>query len=212
MGLAGLYAAGRLVGRKINEERILFLGAGEACLGVGSLVASALQREGLSAEQARSRCLFIDSKGTVVASRTDLPPHKRAVAQDRPPLPDLVSTIEAFRPTVLLGACGHGGMFTRPVLEAMAKSCARPVVFALSNPTSRAECTAEQAYGWTAGRAVFASGEPSTRSPSTTRPTPRGSPTTPISSRASGSASWFPGQRGSPTRCSLPPPKRSPAK
>jgi malate dehydrogenase (oxaloacetate-decarboxylating)(NADP+) len=160
MGLAGLYAAGRLTGRRITEERILFLGAGEACLGVGSIVVSTLQREGLSPEEARSRCLFIDSKGTVVASRTDLPAHKRAFAQDRAPLPDLVSAIGAFRPTVLFGACAGGAAFTQPALDAMAKHCARPVVFALSNPTSKSECTAEQAYRWTGGRAIFASGSP----------------------------------------------------
>ncbi len=160
MGLAGLYAAGRLTGRKLTDERILFFGAGEACLGVGSTVMSALRRAGLEPEQARSRCLFIDSKGTVVAGRTDLAAHKRTFAQDRAPLPDLVATIEAFRPTVLFGACGSGGAFTQSALEAMAKTCAQPVVFALSNPTSKAECTAEQAYAWTAGHAVFASGSP----------------------------------------------------
>ena len=160
MGLAGLYAAGRFTRRRIADERILFLGAGEAALGVGSIVVSALEREGLSNEQARSRCLFIDSKGTVVASRAGLPMHKRAFAQDRVPLPDLVATIEDFRPTVLFGACGRGAMFTESALKAMAKHCAQPVVFALSNPTSKSECTAEQAYRWTDGRAIFASGSP----------------------------------------------------
>jgi malate dehydrogenase (oxaloacetate-decarboxylating)(NADP+) len=160
MGLAGLYAAARITGRKITDERILFLGAGEACLGVGSAVVSALQREGVSPGEARSRCLFIDSKGTVVAGRSDLPAHKRVFAQDRTPLPDFVGTIEAFRPTVLFGACGRGAILTQPALEAMAKSCVQPVVFALSNPTSKSECTAEQAYAWTGGRAIFASGSP----------------------------------------------------
>lgn len=160
MGLAGLYAAARITGRKISDERILFLGAGEACLGVGAAVVSALQREGLTPEQARSRCLFIDSRGTVVTRRSDLPVHKRVFAQDRASLPDLVATIETFRPTVLFGACGHAAVLTQPALEAMAKSCAQPVVFALSNPTSRSECTAEQAYTWTGGRAIFASGSP----------------------------------------------------
>ncbi len=160
MGLAGIYAAGRLTRRKLAEERLLFLGAGEACLGIGATVVSALQGEGLSREQALSRCLFIDSTGTVVTSRPNLPPHKRVFAQDREPMPDLASTIEHFKPTILFGACGHGGMFTREALEAMANQCERPVIFSLSNPTSRAECTAEQAYSWTGGRAIFASGSP----------------------------------------------------
>ena len=160
MALAGLLAANRITKRELADERIMFVGAGEAALGVGSIVVGALQREGLSGEQARSKCLFTDSKGTVVASRTDLPPHKRLFAQACAPFADLVATIEAFRPTVLFGACGKGGIFTRVALETMAKHCAQPVVFALSNPTSKSECTAEQAYAWTEGRAIFASGSP----------------------------------------------------
>ena len=160
MGLAGLYASSRLTHRELTQERILFVGAGEACLGIGAAVVAALQRAGLSPEQARSRCLFIDSKGTVVAQRRDLAAHKRAFAQNVAPFPDLVSTIDVFRPTVLIGACGQAGAFTEPVLQAMARSCATPVVFALSNPTSKAECTAQQAYGWSNGRVIFAAGSP----------------------------------------------------
>ena len=160
MGLAGLYAAGRLAGRRLSEQRVLFVGAGEACLGIGAILVSAMQREGLSDAEARARCLFIDSKGTVVASRSDLPAHKRPFAQDIAAYPDVVATIEAFRPTALVGACGQGGRFTRPVIEAMIEATERPIVFALSNPTSKAECTAEQAYTWSAGRAIFASGSP----------------------------------------------------
>jgi len=160
MGLAGLSAAGRLVGRPLPDQRVLFVGAGEACLGIGAILVSAMQRAGLSEAEARDRCLFIDSKGTVVASRTDLPAHKRAFAQDIAPYPDLVSTITAFRPTALIGACGQGSRFTRPVVEAMGRVAERPIIFALSNPTSKAECTAEQAYAWSSGRAVFASGSP----------------------------------------------------
>jgi malate dehydrogenase (oxaloacetate-decarboxylating)(NADP+) len=160
MGLAGLYAAVRLARRRLVDERILFVGAGEAALGIGSTVVGALRKAGLDLAEARSRCLFIDSTGTVVASRADLPAHKRAFAQDRAPLPDLVSTIQAFRPTILIGASGCGGLFTQAVLEAMSKSCSLPVVFALSNPTSKAECTAEQAYRWTGGQVIFAAGSP----------------------------------------------------
>jgi malate dehydrogenase (oxaloacetate-decarboxylating)(NADP+) len=160
MGLAGLYSAGRITGKKLAEQRILFVGAGEACLGIGSMVASAMQREGLSEAQARERCLFIDSKGLVVTSRQDLSPYKRRIAQDRPPLPGILAAVEAFRPTALIGATGKGGLFTQAVLEAMARLSDRPIVFALSNPTSKAECTAEQAYAWTNGRAVFAAGSP----------------------------------------------------
>jgi malate dehydrogenase (oxaloacetate-decarboxylating)(NADP+) len=160
MGLAGLYSAVRATGRPLTEQRILFVGAGEACLGIGTIATAAMRREGLTEADARARCLFIDSRGEVVTGRAGLPERKRPFAQDRRPMPDLRASIEDFRPTVLIGACGRGGIFTQPVLEAMARLNERPVVFALSNPTSKAECTAEQACAWTAGRAIFASGSP----------------------------------------------------
>lgn len=160
MGLAGLYASGRISGRRLTDERVLFFGAGEACLGIGSLLVSALQREGLAPEQAYSRCLFVDSKGMVTTRRTDLPAHKRTFARDLCAEADLVATIRAFSPTVLVGACGCGAVFTESVLQAMIQSCPQPVVFALSNPTARAECTAEQAYAWSGGGVIFASGSP----------------------------------------------------
>ena len=160
MGLAGLLAAGRITGRALVQQRILFAGAGEACLGIGGLVVAALQREGLAGAEARSRCLFADSRGLVVTGRSDLSAHKRRVAQDRGPAAGLLAAVEDFAPTVLIGASGSAGLFTQPVLQAMARLNERPVVFALSNPTSKAECTAEQAYGWTDGRVVFASGSP----------------------------------------------------
>jgi malate dehydrogenase (oxaloacetate-decarboxylating)(NADP+) len=161
MGLAGLYSAGRIAGRRLSDERILFVGAGEACLGVGAMVVFAMQREGLSQDQARQRCLFFDSKGMVVDTRGDLPAHKRAFAQAMRPLPDLPAAVEAFRPTALIGACCTPGIFSRAVLEALARATERPLVLALSNPTTQAECTARDAYTWTEGRAIFASGSPS---------------------------------------------------
>jgi len=160
MGLAGLYTAGRVTGEKLSQQRILFVGAGEACLGIGGTVIAAMRREGLSEAEARQRSLFVDSKGLVIASRKDLVEHKWPFAQDRAPAPDLLAAIESFKPTALIGASGRGGLFTQPVLETMARLNERPIVFALSNPTSKSECTAEQAYAWTAGRAVFASGSP----------------------------------------------------
>jgi malate dehydrogenase (oxaloacetate-decarboxylating)(NADP+) len=160
MGLAGLYSAGRITGQPLNAQRLLFVGAGQACLGIGATVVAAMRREGLSEAEARARCLFIDSRGPVVASRTDLAEQKRFFAQERQAAPGLVETIDDFRPTVLIGASTRGGIFTQPVLAAMSRLNERPVVFALSNPTTNAECTAEQAYTWTDGRAVFASGSP----------------------------------------------------
>jgi malate dehydrogenase (oxaloacetate-decarboxylating)(NADP+) len=158
MGLAGLYSAGRITGKSLVEQHVLFVGAGEACLGIGGMVAAAMRREGLSEDQAKARCLFVDSKGLVVASRKDLSTQKRPFAQERPPLPDISAAIESFKPTAIVGATGKGGLFTQTVLETMARVNKRPVVLALSNPTSKAECTAEQAYAWTEGRAIFAAG------------------------------------------------------
>jgi malate dehydrogenase (oxaloacetate-decarboxylating)(NADP+) len=158
--LAGLYSALRLRGGALRDQMILFLGAGAAGVGMADLVVSAMAEEGLDPDAARARCWFVDSRGLVVRSRENLAEHKLPYAHDHAPINDLQAAIEALRPTVLLGASGRPGMFTRPVLEAMARINERPVIFALSNPTSMAECTAEQAYGWTEGRAVFATGSP----------------------------------------------------
>jgi malate dehydrogenase (oxaloacetate-decarboxylating)(NADP+) len=160
VGLAGLYSACRITGTSLAEQRILFVGAGEACLGIGALVTAAMQRDGMPEVTARHRCLFMDSKGLVVTSRADLPPHKRVVAQERTATSDLVAVIEDFRPTALIGACAQPGIFTEPVLRKLARVNERPIVFALSNPTSKCECTAEHAYMWTDGRVIFASGSP----------------------------------------------------
>ncbi len=158
--LAGLYAAPRIAGGTFAEQTFLFLGAGEAGIGIAEMIVGALLEEGLSEDEARRRCWFVDSKGMVVAGRTDLPEHKRRFAHEHPPAADFLAAVEALKPTTIIGASGQTGAFTRPVLEAMARINQRPVVMALSNPTSKAECTAEQAYEWTEGRAVFASGSP----------------------------------------------------
>ncbi|MBM3278316.1 MAG: NAD-dependent malic enzyme [Candidatus Handelsmanbacteria bacterium] len=158
--LAGICAGLRLAGTRLVDQRFLFLGAGEAGLGVGELIVAALRAEGLSEAEARQRCWFFDSKALVVKGRTDLAQHKRAFAHDHPPVNDFPAAIAALGPTALIGACGMPGKFTRPMLETMAALNKSPLVFALSNPTSKSECTAQQAYEWTGGRAIFASGSP----------------------------------------------------
>lgn len=158
--LAGIYAGLRLAGTRLVDQRFLFLGAGEAGLGVGELIVAALQAEGMSEAEARKRCWFFDSKALVVAERTDLAAHKRAFAHAHPPVTDFAAAIAAIGPTALIGACGMPGTFTRPMLETMAALNEHPLIFALSNPTSKSECTAQQAYEWTGGRAIFASGSP----------------------------------------------------
>jgi malate dehydrogenase (oxaloacetate-decarboxylating)(NADP+) len=160
VALAGILSALRITGEALGEHPYLFLGAGEAGIGIGHLIVSALVHEGWDEEEARRRCWFFDSKGLVVSSRTDLAPHKRPFAQEAEFTADFVDAVERLRPGAIIGVSGQPQTFTQPVVEAMARINHRPIVFALSNPTSKAECTAEQAYHWTQGRVVFASGSP----------------------------------------------------
>ena len=160
VALAGLYSALRITGGRLSEQTVLFLGAGEAAVGIANLIVAAMVAEGLSEQEARGRCWLVDSGGLVVKGRTGLAEHKLPYAHDHAPLPNLLTAIEALQPTAIVGVSGQPGAFTQPVLEAMGRLNERPIVFALSNPTSKAECTAEQAYTWTGGRAIFASGSP----------------------------------------------------
>jgi malate dehydrogenase (oxaloacetate-decarboxylating)(NADP+) len=156
---AGVYSSTRITGVPFRDLRIMFLGAGSAATGIADLLAAAFVEEGLSPADARRRLWFVDINGLVVKERTDLMDHNRPYAHDAKPLPFL-DAIEAIRPHILIGATGAPGTFTQAVIERMSRINDRPVVFALSNPTSKAECTAEQAYWWSRGKAVFASGSP----------------------------------------------------
>ncbi len=158
--LAGLYSALRLTGKALREQTILFLGAGEAGIGIGDLIAAAMVDEGATPEEARRRCWFVDTKGLVVASRTDLAPHKLRFAHDALPQRDLLSAIKALRPTALVGVSTMPKAFGQQVIEEMSRLNERPMIFALSNPTSKSECSAEEAYRWSKGQAIFASGSP----------------------------------------------------
>lgn len=159
--LAGMYSTLRVTGDKLGEKPFLFLGAGEAGIGIGDLIVSALVHEGWDEAEARKRCWFFDSKGLVVQSRKrKLAPHKRPFAHDAEFTDDFLEAIERLKPGAIIGVSGQPQTFTQAVIEAMAKNNERPVVFALSNPTSKSECTAEQAYTWSEGRAIFASGSP----------------------------------------------------
>jgi malate dehydrogenase (oxaloacetate-decarboxylating)(NADP+) len=160
VALAGIYSALRITMKGLGDRPYLFLGAGEAGTGIGNLIVAALVHEGWDDADARRRCWFFDSKGLVVASRNDLDHHKRPFAHEGEFTADFLDAIERLQPAAIIGVSGQPRTFTKPVLETMARINDRPLVFALSNPTSRAECTAEQAYEWTDGRAVFASGSP----------------------------------------------------
>ena len=158
--LAGLFSALRITGRPLTEQTILFNGAGEAGIGIGHLIVSAMELEGLPREEAMRRIWYVDSKGLVVAARTDLAEHKRPFAHDHAPLQGLAEAVRELKPTALIGVSAVPQVFTEEVVREMGRLNERPIVFALSNPTSKSECTAEQAYRWTEGRAIFASGSP----------------------------------------------------
>ncbi|MDR2462313.1 MAG: NAD-dependent malic enzyme [Verrucomicrobiales bacterium] len=161
VALAGLMSAARLTKRPLREERLLFFGAGEAGTGIGEYFVSALKAEGVAEADARRRCWFVDSRGLLVRERGDqLPEHKAAFAQDGKFVKTFAEAVEQIKPTAIIGVAGVGKTFTTDILEKMAAYNERPIIFALSNPTSKAECTAEEAYASTKGRAVFASGSP----------------------------------------------------
>ena len=158
--LAGIYSALRITRQPFNDQKIVIFGAGEAGTGIANLVVDAMKENGLSDVQARARVWFVDSKGLVVKSRTDLGEHKRRYAHEHNFIADHLSVLDDLRPTAIIGVSGQAGMFTPAILKRMAQLNERPMIFALSNPTSKAECTAEEAYRLTDGRAIFASGSP----------------------------------------------------
>jgi malate dehydrogenase (oxaloacetate-decarboxylating)(NADP+) len=158
--VAGVFSALRVAGGKVSEQTFLCLGAGEAATGISDLLVSAMVAEGMDERAARGRCWMVDSKGLVVASRQGLASHKLPYAHDRAPVADFIGAVRALRPTAIIGVGATPGMFTQEVIEEMSRLNERPIVFALSNPTSKSECTAEQAYAWSGGRALFASGSP----------------------------------------------------
>ncbi len=157
--LAGLYASSRITGRPYKDMRIMFLGAGSAGTGIADLLVRAFEAEGLTTKEAYERLWFVDGTGLVVSSRKDLAEHKVPYAHDVEFL-DFHDAIEFIQPHALIGATAKGGSFTKESIELMSAFNERPVIFALSNPTDKAECTAEQAYEWSKGKAVYASGSP----------------------------------------------------
>lgn len=158
--LAGIYSALRLTGKPLSEQRLLFLGAGEAGLGIGNLIVDALKAEGVPEAQARRTCWFVDSKGLIVSGREGLNAHKQEFAHESAGAATLLEAVRLIKPTGLIGVSGMAAGFDRQTVTEMARLNERPLIFALSNPTSKAECTAEQAYTWTEGRGIVATGSP----------------------------------------------------
>ncbi|GAA0147179.1 cytosolic NADP-malic enzyme-like protein [Lithospermum erythrorhizon] len=160
--LSGLVASLKLIGGTLADQTFLFLGAGEAGTGIAELIALEMSKQTNDpVEQCRKRVWLVDSKGLIVESRKDSLQHfKQPWAHDHEPVRELLDAVNAIKPTVLIGTSGVGRQFTKEVVEAMSSFNEKPVILALSNPTSQSECTAEEAYTWSEGRAIFASGSP----------------------------------------------------
>ena len=161
VAVTGFFSAMRVLGAKLADQRVLFLGAGEAATGIANLIAQAISDEtGETIEEARKRCFLYDSKGLVVASRTDLSHHKQEFAHEAEFTKTFEESIEQLRPTAIVGVAAQPNAFNEAVIRRMSELNERPISFALSNPTSKAECSAEMAYRFSNGKALFASGSP----------------------------------------------------
>jgi len=156
--LAGLLNAGKIKGTKLIDEKILFLGAGSAAIGLADLLCSAMVEEGITLKQAQDRISMFDTKGLLETTRTDLVDFQEPYARKHAPTRDFVAAIESIKPTTIIGVSTVGGTFTKQVIEAMSRINERPVILALSNPTDHAECTPEQAYTFSNGKAIYAAG------------------------------------------------------
>ncbi len=156
--LAGMINAAKLKGTKLKDEKYLFLGAGSAGIGLADLLCSALVAQGMSLKDAQSRVYMFDVNGLLESSRTDLVDFQKPYAHKHAPTRDFVAAIESIKPTTVIGVSTIGGAFTQKVVESMSRINDRPVILALSNPTEHAECTAEQAYSWSKGKAIYAAG------------------------------------------------------
>ncbi len=158
--LAGMLSATRITGGKLRDQRFLLLGAGSAGMGIARMLSEAMALQGLSAPQAREHIWLFNRNGLVESSRQDLADYQAPYAHSHPATRQFVNAIESIRPTAIVGVSTAAKAFNQEVIEAMARINRHPIILALSNPTSRSECSAEEAYRWSDGRAIFASGSP----------------------------------------------------
>ena len=156
--IAGITTALQIIGAKLRDQRVFFAGAGSAGIGISNMIVEAMVQEGLEEAEAQKRIALFDVNGLVEASRKDLNKSQTVYAHDMKATEDLATAVTGFEPTILIGVSTIGGLFTKDVVTAMAKSTDRPIIFPLSNPTDKAECTPEQAYEWTGGKALVAAG------------------------------------------------------
>ena len=156
--LTGMINAAKLKSTKLKDEKYLFLGAGSAAIGLAGLLCSALVAQGVTLKEAQSRVYMFDINGLLETTRKDLVDFQMPYAHRHAPTRDFVAAIESIKPTTIIGVSTIGGAFTQKVIESMSRINERPVVLALSNPTEKAECTPEQAYNWSMGKAIYAAG------------------------------------------------------
>ena len=157
---AGFISISRLLGKPFKDQRFLFLGAGAAAFGIADMLVQKFQKDGLNREDAQKHIWMFDVKGLLVKSRTDLTDFQIPFAHDSEPCNSFAEAILKIKPTAIVGVSTVGGAFNQQVIENMSKVNERPIIFPYSNPTSHSECTAEQAYHWSKGKAIFASGSP----------------------------------------------------
>ncbi|KAM4579666.1 NADP-dependent malic enzyme [Odontesthes bonariensis] len=160
VAVAGLLAALRITKTKMCDHTIVFQGAGEAAMGIAELITMAMEKEGLSKEESVKKIWMVDSKGLIVKGRDHLTHEKERFAHEHPQMKSLEDVIRELKPTAIIGVAAVAGAFTEQIIRDMTSFNERPIIFALSNPTSKAECTAEQCYTITEGRGIFASGSP----------------------------------------------------
>lgn len=160
VAVAGILAALRITNNRLSDHKFVFQGAGEAAMGIALLIIMAMEKEGTSREEAIKKIWMVDSKGLIVKGRGNLNHEKEMFAHEHPPVKTLEEAVEILKPSAIIGVAAIGGAFTEKILKNMAAFNQRPIIFALSNPTSKAECTAEQCYHLTEGRGIFASGSP----------------------------------------------------
>ena len=160
VAVAGFIAGSRLLGRPFTDQKFLFLGAGAAAFGIADMIVKKFQKDGLGRDEALRHIRMFDVNGLLVTSRPDLADYQRPFADEGAPSNDFAESILRLRPTAIVGVSTVGGAFTQQVIKNMCVVNKRPIIFPFSNPTSHSECTAEQAYAWSDGRAIFASGSP----------------------------------------------------
>ncbi|XP_069747004.1 NADP-dependent malic enzyme-like [Narcine bancroftii] len=160
VAVAGILAALRITNNKLSDHTFVFQGAGEAAMGIAHLTMMAMEKEGTPKHEALKKIWMVDSKGLIVKGRSHLTHEKQMFAQDHPPIKSLEEIVQKVKPTALIGVAAIGGAFTEQIIKDMASFNKHPIIFALSNPTSKSECTAEQCYRLTDGRGIFASGSP----------------------------------------------------